>query len=94
MPRGHDRKPIEREELVARLATDAAGRFESSAELDPGRYYPGSRLVVLATDAGLMSRYVREGEAEVSLKVHPEVVIRAACSRPAARRHAASGSRC
>jgi 5-hydroxyisourate hydrolase-like protein (transthyretin family) len=75
MPRGHVRKPAEREELVARLATDAAGRFESSAELDPGRYYPGSWLVVLAKGAGLLTRYVKPGQAEVSLKLQPEVVI-------------------
>ena len=74
MPRGHDRKPVEREELIAKLATDEAGRFASSAELDPGRYYEDSRIVVLADGAGLMSRYVRKGETEVVLKLHPEVI--------------------
>ena len=52
MPRGHVLKATEREELIAKLTTDDTGRFESSAELDPGRYYPNSRLVVLALVPG------------------------------------------
>jgi hypothetical protein len=76
MPRGHDRKPGEREELVAKLTTGQAGRFQSSAELDPGRYFDGSRVVVLAQGAGFTSRYVKKGETEVFVKIHPEVLIR------------------
>lgn len=76
MPRGYERNPVEREELIAKLATDEAGRFASSADLDPGHYFEGSRIVVLARGAGVHSRYVKKGETEVAARLHPEVVIK------------------
>src|SRR4051794_27285916 len=76
MPRGLDRKPVEREELISKLATDETGRFASSAELDTGRYYEDPRIVVLADGAGLVSRYVRKGENELVLKLHPEIMVK------------------
>ena len=76
VPKGKELRTADREQVLGRTATDRSGRFQFSASLDPGRFYPDSRVVVLAEGWGLFTRHVKSGETEVALTVTPEVVIK------------------
>ncbi len=81
MPKGREVQPADREQLLVKGVTDAAGRFEFAANLDPGRYFEESRLIVLAEGAGVLSGRVKKGE--VALALAPEVVIHGRLLTPA-----------
>jgi len=83
MPKGREVQPADREQLLVKGATDAAGRFELAASLDPGCYFEESRLIVLAEGAGVLSRRLKKAETEVALVLASEVVIKGRLLTPA-----------
>jgi hypothetical protein len=75
MPRGRVERPTDREEVVGESTTGADGRFRFAIKLDPGRFYPHTRIVVLARGSGLCTRSIRPDEHEITLKLVREAPV-------------------
>lgn len=74
---------LDQEMTLAEGRTDAEGRFAFEADFDPAASIVLTQLVVRAPGAGLLGRTVLGDEAELRLRLAPEVEIRGQILTPA-----------